>query len=372
MQVHIVSFDIPYPANYGGVIDVFHKIRCLKQEGVDVILHCFQYGDRIPSAELEKHCKKVYYYKRNTSFFNQLSLIPFNVKSRINAELKSNLLRYYAPIIFEVLHTCYLLDDKRLVNRKKIYRHSNIEHEYFQELAKAEKSFFKKLYLKLEAFKLKLFEKQISKSNAILSVSEKDLLYFQKHYPQVASYYLPSFHEFDDVISLPGRGDYILYHGNLGISENYQAVEWLIDNVFSKINYPVIIAGLNPAIHLFEKIKAYPHIKIIANCSQDEMNKLISNAQIHCLYTEQETGLKLKLLNVLFSGRFVVCNSAMLAGTSLINAVELADDAETFTQKIEELFSENFSQENIEQRKKSLENMSNKHKTRLLIDILSK
>ena len=28
-EVHIVSFDVPYPPNYGGVIDVFYKIKTL-------------------------------------------------------------------------------------------------------------------------------------------------------------------------------------------------------------------------------------------------------------------------------------------------------------------------------------------------------
>ncbi len=33
----------------------------------------------------------------------------------------------------------------------------------------------------------------------------------------------------------PGKGNYILYHGNLSVSENYNAALWLIENVFSKI-----------------------------------------------------------------------------------------------------------------------------------------
>jgi hypothetical protein len=40
-----------------------------------LILHCFEYGDRKKSAELESLCEKVYYYKRKTSFLNQLSRI---------------------------------------------------------------------------------------------------------------------------------------------------------------------------------------------------------------------------------------------------------------------------------------------------------
>ena len=29
-NINIVSFDIPYPPNYGGIIDVFYKIKALK------------------------------------------------------------------------------------------------------------------------------------------------------------------------------------------------------------------------------------------------------------------------------------------------------------------------------------------------------
>ena len=73
--LNIVSFDIPYPANYGGVIDVFHKLRWLHKKGIEIHLHCFEYG-RAHSQELEKICKTVHYYKRNTGIAYQLSSLP--------------------------------------------------------------------------------------------------------------------------------------------------------------------------------------------------------------------------------------------------------------------------------------------------------
>lgn len=366
-HLHIISFDIPYPANYGGVIDVFHKIRCLKAEGVKVILHCFEYGDRKPSPELEKLCENVYYYKRNSSFVNQLSLLPFNVKSRINSELKQRLLQDNYPILFEVLHTCYLLNDSDFKNRIKLFRHSNIEHDYFLELAKAETSLLKKLYLKLEASKLKRFEKQITNADYILSVSETDLKYFKNTYPQTPSFYLPSFHPYDDVKIKHGKGSYILYHGNLSISENYIAANWLIDHVFSKITYPVIIAGLNPPQQLIDKVKLYPHIQLKKNCTEQEMQTLIEDAQIHCLYTHQTTGLKLKLVNVLFSGRHILANTNMLTGTNLSKACRVCDTPATYISSINELFDQSFSINDIETRKQATLSMSNISKTKTLL-----
>jgi len=370
-HLHIISFDIPYPANYGGAIDVFHKIRCLHQQGIKIILHCFEYGDRKKTPELEALCENVHYYKRDTSFINQLSLLPFNVKSRINSQLKQNLLKDNYPILFEVLHTCYLLNDPDLKNRKKLFRHSNIEHEYFLELAKGEKSFLKKIYLKVEAWKLKHFEKQITHADYILSVSEADLAYFKKTYPNTPSVYLPSFHGFDELQCKPGKGNYILYHGNLSISENYNAALWLIENVFSKITYPVIIAGLNPPPHLVQEINKHSHITLKQNCSEQEMQTLIEDAQIHCLYTEQATGLKLKLLNVLYSGRFVIANTAMINGTQLKKACHIANSPEEYVNEINSMFSKEFNLEDIEMRKRLIESMNNKEKTNKLIQLLA-
>ena len=369
-HLHIISFDIPYPANYGGAIDVFHKIRCLNQQGIKVILHCFEYGDRKHSPELEKICEKVYYYKRNTSLINHLSFLPYNVKSRIHPDLKQNLLKDNYPILFEVLHTCYLLNDPDFKNRKKLFRHSNIEHDYFLELAKGEKSFIKKMYLKAEAFKLQRFEKQIAHADCILSVSETDLEYFKKTYPNTHSIYLPSFHQFDELQCKPGNGNYILYHGNLSISENYNASLWLIDNVFSKIKQQVIIAGLNPPNHLIEKIKKYPHITLKQNCTEKEMTALIEEAQIHCLYTQQATGLKLKLVNVLYSGRYVIANANMLVGTKLSNACAIANTPKEYIDSINNLFSKEFSVEEIKKRKNLVSSMDNEEKTTVLLSLI--
>lgn len=368
--LNIVSFDIPYPANYGGVIDVFHKLRWLHKKGIEIHLHCFEYG-RAHSQELEKICKSVKYYKRNTGIASQLSSLPYTVKSRQSEELENNLLSNHYPILFEVLHTCYLLKDVRFYNRRKIYRHSNIEHEYYEQLAKVEKNSLRKFYLSREAKKLQNFEPIIDFSNLILAVNSDDAAYFKKKYHRPEVQYLPSFHSNDEVTSLAGKGDYILYHGNLSVAENVEAAVWLAENVFSKLELPCIIAGLNPAEFLLSKIKAFKNIQLIANPTEKEMNELIRNAQVHCLYTSQGTGLKLKLLNCLFSGRFVICNPAMVAGTGL-QANKGLLISENIKESINEVFSKEFTEEMISERKKLLQLFSNEENANKLIEYVFK
>ena len=80
-HLHIVSFNVPYPPDYGGVIDVFYKIKALKEAGVQIHLHCYEYG-REAAPELDTLCKSVNYYHREKRLRDLSSLKPFIVKSR--------------------------------------------------------------------------------------------------------------------------------------------------------------------------------------------------------------------------------------------------------------------------------------------------
>ena len=325
--INIVAFDVPFPANYGGVIDVFHKIKTFNQLGVKVHLHCFEYG-RGNQPELEQYCESVNYYKRKSSWIYALSSKPYIVITRKSRELKKNLLSNDFPILFEGLHTCYLLNDKDLKDRITIYRESNIEHRYYNHLAKSEVYWINKIYLNIEARKLKKFDSTVEKASMNFIVSETDFHYFEMKYGKLSNHFIPSFHEHNEVVILDGLGKFVLYHGNLSVSENYEAAMYLIKNVFSVIKVPFIIAGLNPPEFLIKEVEKHSHISLIANVSQEKMTELLENAQINFLYTNQATGLKLKLLNVLYHGRHCLVNSKMVEGTTLSEICQVEDSVD--------------------------------------------
>ena len=364
--INVISFDVPYPANYGGIIDVFYKLKALKQAKINVILHCFEYG-RAEQKELEKYAAEVCYYKRSTSATHLFSRIPFIVKTRTSERLKHNLLKNDYPILFEGLHTCYLMSDLCFKKRKKIYRESNIEHEYYLHLAKAEKNKLKKIFFESEAKKLERFEKVLKNADKMLIVSETEAEYFKKKFPSSKVIYLPSFHENEKVTSKKGRGKYILYHGKLSVPENEAAAKFLILHVFSKIDHPVVIAGMNPSKSLIHLTKEFKNIQLISNPSDEEMKALMSEAHLHCLYTEQATGLKLKLLNVLFQGRHVLVNKNMTTGTSLENACYFADDPESWIKNINKLMQADFNEEDLNRRNEVLQSYLNNNQTEKLI-----
>jgi len=257
-------------------------------------------------------------------------------------------------ILFEGLHTCFYLDHPKLLQHLKLVRTHNVEHDYYLNLAQTEQNLFKKLFFHLEAFKLKRFEKVLKNASHLLCISPNDTSYFDRLYGH--SHFIPAFHPFSEIKSLTGRGNYILFHGNLSVSENIQSIGFLINNVFSNIKYQVIIAGKNPVPDLAEKIKPFPNIQLIPNPDQLQMEELIRNAHICLIPTFQDTGLKLKLLASLFSGRFCLTNTPMVHRTGLEHLCYIADTPEEIIRLIKELFDQEFTFEEIEKRKEMLEN----------------
>lgn len=369
-HLHIISFNIPFPANYGGVIDVYYKIKALHNAGIKVHLHCFEYGRNFPD-ELKEICFDINYYKRKTGLFSSFSIKPYIVKSRISEDLIKNICNDNYPVLFEGLHCCYYIDDKRIANKIKIYRESNIEHHYYYHLFKAEKNFLKKIYFITESIKLKLFQNKLKNADLMLVVSEKDTLYLQKKFPENKVVYLPSFHPNNEIEIRKGIGKYILYHGNLSVAENEEAAIYLIENVFNRLELPFIIAGLNPGNKLIKLVQKYKHINLIANPEESIMNKLISEAQVNILLTFQETGLKLKLLNTLYKGRYCLVNSKMLAGTNLNELCIIADNKDDIIESLNKVFNNEFDYKETKLRKEILDkNFSNQSNLKNLLYLI--
>ncbi|WP_163713916.1 glycosyltransferase [Mangrovibacterium lignilyticum] len=351
-KLHIISFNIPSPPNYGGVIDVYYKLESLHRAGIEIYLHCFEYN-RPRDPELEKLCHKIFYYPRQTDFKAQLSVLPFIVKGRNHPELLQNLLSVTAPILFEGLHACYFLVHPLLGAYKKIVRTHNIEHQYYFNLYNSETTFYKRCYYAIESLRLKLFESKLKHAQHILAISETDTTYFQDQFETAT--FIPPFHPFRELSCEKGYGDYVLFHGDLSVTENQKAVKYLIRKIFSEITLSFIIAGKNPPEWLVKMVKDIPHISLVENPSRQKMDQLIHDAQICLIPAFQSSGMKLKLLASLFGGKHCVTNSIMVQGTDLKNLCHIADTPQEMIQTIQKLIELKFDKEDIHRRKLKLE-----------------
>lgn len=368
-HLHIISFNIPYPANYGGVIDVFYKAKELTEAGIKVHLHCFEYG-RKRSHELEQLFYSVNYYRRNISKKYLFKRYPYIIETRHSEKLLNNLLKDDYPILMEGIHTSILLQEKKLKNRIKLVRTHNIEHDYYRNLSKAETDPFKKYYFYTEAGKLKKFEKVLAKADHLVAISQKDYQYFSRKFERVS--YIPAFHPYQKVESHTGKGKYVLYHGNLSVPENSNVVRFLLTEVFQDLHFPVIIAGLNPSHTLKRMVENHTHVKLIANPDDNQLKELINKAQVNISITGQATGMKLKLLNTLYNGRFCVVNNKMLNGNGLDSLCEIANDAPSIKKQIIKLMESEFTLEMKAERETALSKLyNNGNNVSRLIELIS-
>jgi hypothetical protein len=353
-KLHIVSFDVPYPADYGGAIDVFYKIKALHAQGYKIYLHCFEYG-RGEAPGLAQYCEQVWYYKRTTGILGLSFTKPYIVSSRKSATLLKRLRDIDAPILFEGVHTTYYLSHPSLEKRFKAIRVHNIEHDYYELLSNKATSTYQKIYFKREANLLKKYEAQLGSAQAFYALSFEDHKYFKAQYPNAQHTFIPPFHQYDEVTIKEGSGTYCLYHGNLSHPENIEAAMYLLTKVFPFIDMPIIIAGKNPTAAIQNACNTLQNCTLVSNPGKAEMDSLIANAHIHVLPTFQQSGMKLKLLSALYGGRHVLVNEGMLYGTGMANDICYVCTKDTgFISAIKTLNNVPFTQEDISKRAASL------------------
>lgn len=369
-HLHIVALEVPWPADYGGVVDLFYKLKALHRLGIKIHLHCFS-QNRTPQQELNKYCETVQYYPRKKNSSSLSFRLPLIVKSRKSDELIANLKKDNYPVLLEGTHCTYYLHTGELTNRKVIVRLHNTEFEYYKQLAKNEHNLFKKLYFINESRLLFNYEKSIANKAGFIAVSEHDVKLYRQLFNAKDIYYLPVFIPHTLATGKEGKGCYCLYHGNLSISENETAVEWLLQHVFNDLEIPFVIAGKNPSKKLQELAHRHKHTCIVANPGEKEMQDMICKAQIHVLPSFNNTGVKLKLLNALFNGRHCLVNPAGADGSGLEKVCHIATDAASFKKAITTLYQQPFTEHEKEQRQGLLQTLyNNEENSKKLLEYL--
>jgi len=266
--------------------------------------------------------------------------------------LVKNLKKIKAPIFFEGLHSTSPLISQPFENRKIIVRTHNIEHLFYAGQSKSEKRIDKKLFFRIEAKKLEYYESILHKVDKILTISPFENNYFSRKFIDKVSY-LPVFHQNTEVRELSNKGNFALYNGDLRLADNVKSALFLID-IFRKIDYPLVLASSFKNDSIFNRIMEYANIEYVVIKDGNHIIELLEKAQINVLPTFQKTGIKLKLINTLYNGRFCLVTNKMVEDTGLEGLCEIATTKEDFTKKINKLINKDYTNEITQQREKTL------------------
>ena len=316
--LHIISFDVPYPPTYGGIVDVYFKLKEFHKVGIKIILHCF-YKEITDIKHLNYLCQEVHLYKRKRG--NIFNTLPYIVSSRTSGKLTNRLEKDNYPILIEGIHCTGFLKALKNKDRKIGLRTHNIEHDYYLGLSKLTNNRLKKTYYKNEANRLKSYEKKLdNKIDFIFSLSQKDCLYYKTRYKNAQTFYTCAFYDNSPIVKRPKN--YVLLQGNFTVDENIKAGEYLLEKIVHKLpKQQFIIAGKEAS--LFSENYTLPkNVVIASSLSKDEMTNLNNEAKVSIVYSNLNAGVKLKILNSLSAGVPVLCNKELHLDPYLKNCVQ--------------------------------------------------
>jgi len=370
-HLHIVALDTPWPADYGGAIDMFYRLESLHRSGVRIHLHYFCYNHRGNPNELNRFCESINVYERKMGRRGLSLKLPYIVASRVNNELIANLNKDNHPILAEGIHCTGILPGIDTGNRKVVVRLHNDESEYYKQLARTSHHLFRKLYYHNESRLLKKYQASLPQGCYYACITPADTETFRNRYGLKNVFFLPAYTPYEEIRGQQGIGNFCLYHGNLSVPENEKAAIWLLTNVFSRIRIPLVVAGRNPSRRLDKLAHLCQHTCLVANPSPAEIDDLVRKAHINILPSFCSTGIKIKLLHALFEGRHCVTNDAMVNGTGLEPACHTGGSALAMASIITQLHHQPFTHEETVLRRQLVSDTYNNDKnTRELIQYL--
>lgn len=317
-DLHIVCLDDPTYPVYGGVIDMHYRIQSLASAGLRIYIHAFYKGQHSDPTILKQWAEEVYFYPRLKIW--QAGRGAYMMASRRSDQLLNRLMQDEVPVLFEGLHTCHVASTLRTKspNRKLFLRSHNIESHYYHDLYLSTHSWLKRIYFQREFQLLRKAEAELLPIfSHIWSISNQEVTILKAFNPHTS--WLPAYVNFNPQIfrrlpNIDPADCTLLFHGNFKVAENINAASLLIAFMQQTQikGLKLILAG--KALHTC----GFPVNPAIEYVSDPEiMDTVLSEADLIVLPGKQASGVKIKLLESLASGKRVICSPETASGSGL-------------------------------------------------------
>lgn len=342
----VVMSDLPFPANSGGKIDYFYKLKALKEFGCNVFVVA-SYSDPSALAECDSVLSamgiKTFFYPRKKSLFSTLSFIPYYVfSSRLEKMELDEVSRFLKDVSFDMMiidHLNSFYAAKQIENifspSKVVYRAHNIESQFLKrQFLTSRVSILRRLILAIDTLKMFFYEKHcLKKINHIASISQAEIGYFQQKSRSANVFWLPPFFnqnvktsvdEFDvkekevyEQLKSDFKNKKILFFANNFTNGfNVDATTWFLENVWPQIIDAVpeahfIMAGRN-AGNYFDSSECVTVVN-----GFDSVAPYMFIADVVLILTFGKEGVKLKLMEAISFNKIIISTDEGVWGSGL-------------------------------------------------------
>lgn len=349
--------DFPFPPVHGGLVDVWNRLRALREIGVQVDA-VFTVRDMPADAAVEavrEYVKSVHIIRRKPPRSGLLSWKPSQVAVRsglrsLDVNGDYDVLLMQSEFVTEVLH------NPRIKWRASIIRVDNDEFSYHMEAAKAEPSLVRKLFLLQEAGRVKAHSRAALRgADYLWFVSHDEMARFSlsRDRGRVAgTVFMPTAVNLG-VMDTPSLvGENILFVGSLWNPLNRAAIEWYVTNVHPALSenadYRFVVAGSTrggtirgmDCSWLTAIAAQFSNIDVIFDA--EDLTPIYNNAAVFVNPMRGGAGVKLKTVEAGIRGLPIVSSATGTEGSGLEPSVHylLADSPASFASSVRRLLSD--------------------------------
>lgn len=348
MSLHIITSKVPDRYSYDGSADMYWKIIAFQKAGIDCILHIIHRPAAIQDA-IRVHCSKIYFYERAKGHSSFSLKAPISVNRMYNQHLLERLKEDNDPIFFDGIQTTFYLTLPEISKRVHFIQIRNTFSKKHHNIFNLNNSFSAKTNEILKSLVYTFYQKNIFKKAWILS--EHLLNHSTLHDDTFKKLILPPFIGLPISRSQPGLGNYCILHGDFKDPMTSNFAIWLLDQIFSKIDIPLVVAGKYPSNKLEIAAHRKLHTCLVADPSEPELTELISKSQICIHFSLKEHIIDQSTILSMQYGRHII-----KIEDEIIQGMEAGKEA--LMNQIKMTFTQPYSEDDLEIRAQELHKLS--------------
>lgn len=345
MKILVVCSDFPYPADHGGRVDTWGRIKVLAELGWKI--HLVVCGKQLPSpGDIEvvyRYVDKIKLCDRRSKLTDLLHSIPMQAQSR--KELKHvNIDEDYDYVLLEGDYVYPILKNPLIKHANVILRVHNDEAIYFKALARSTKNIIHKLYYLMESYKFSTLQKKmLQKVDKYLFISNKEFEEFQRRHPSAKSLFLPPPVTKETFLASTFQTKHVVFIGSLFMPNNREAIEWYLEHIhplmLQEPDYKFIVAG-NSRKQSLNWLQSFDMTNVVVHDTPESLDEIYKSGYVFVNPMQNGAGVKLKTIEAIQNGLPVISTSIGYEGTGLVHNehIMVADSPEEFYFRVKQMF----------------------------------
>lgn len=356
LRILILLNRIPYPLNDGGAIGAYNFVKGYAEAGCKVTMLAMNTAKHFVDEETIKQVFSQYATGRTVYIDNRIKAFGAfkNLFKQESYIIERFLSKGYEAVLrdmlekneYDVVHIDGLppaayIDVVRKYSKAQIsMRAHNVEHVIWQRIAEMETNPIKKVYVGLQAARLKEFEiAAIKKCDVVMAISQEDEDTIKASVPDATTLIVPAGMDISPNVENTNYNPLDLcFIGSFDWMPNLQGIDWFMKEVWASLvkQYPDIkfsIAGkkMPEHIHALKSANLNPVGEV------PDAKTFILQHGLMIVPIVSGSGIRIKILEGMALGKAIIATPLAAEGLGLTHGenILIAETAEEFAAAIE-------------------------------------